>query len=91
SVEHVTLRQSGFEPAEFTRPAGRFLLAIDNRAERGAMTFRLLRESGTLARDLPSKHDRFRLRQTVDLPAGRYLLTVTNHPEWVCRITITSP
>ncbi|HEV8589321.1 MAG TPA: hypothetical protein VGQ72_10635 [Pyrinomonadaceae bacterium] len=91
NVEHLTLRQTGFEPTEFTRPGGRFLLAIDNRAERGVMTFRILHESGTLERDLALKRGKFRLRQIVDLPVGSYLLTVTNHPEWVCRVTITAP
>jgi len=89
--QHATLRATGFEPNEFTRPAGRFLLSVDNRAEMGEMTFRLVREDGSLERDLPPKHDKFRLRQVIELAAGRYALVVANHPEWVCHITITSP
>jgi hypothetical protein len=87
-AEHVTLRSTGFEPAEFTRAAGRFLLSIDNRAEKGEMTFQLLRENGVRERDLPLKQDKFRLRQVIELHPGHYSLVVTNHPEWVCRITI---
>ena len=87
-TEHVTLRSTGLEPAEFTRAAGRFLLSIDNRAEKGEMTFQLLRENGVRERDLPLKQDKFRLRQVIELRPGHYSLVVTNHPEWVCRITI---
>jgi hypothetical protein len=89
--EHITLRATGFEPAEFTRPAGRFLLSVDNRAEMGEMTFRLLRQNGTRERDVIAKHDKFRLRQVIDIAPGHYTLVVANHPEWICRITISAP
>lgn len=90
-AEHVTLRATGFEPQEFTRPVGRFLLSVDNRAEMGEMTFRLLRKNGTRERDLKTRNDKFRLRQVIQLAPGRYVLVVGNHPDWVCRITITGP
>ena len=89
-AEHTTLRSTGFEPNEITRPAGRFLLAIDNVAGMGEMSFRLLNQSGALLRDFPA-NGRFRLRQVVDLPTGRYALVESKHPNWVCRITITAP
>jgi hypothetical protein len=89
-AEHITLRSTGFEPNEIGRPAGRFLLAIDNVTGMGQMSFRLLDQSGALLRDFPA-NGRFRLRQVVDLPAGRYALVESKHPNWVCRITITAP
>jgi hypothetical protein len=90
-AEHVTLRATGFEPAEITRPAGRFLLALDNRAGQGEMVFRLMRENGTRVRDLTPRRDKFRLRHVVDLPPGRYAIVEATHPDWICRITITAP
>lgn len=89
-AEHLTLRNTGFEPNEITRPAGRFLLAVDNVTGMGEMSFRLLHQSGARLRDFPAK-GRFRLRQVVDLPPGRYALVETNHRDWVCRVTITAP
>jgi len=89
-AEHVTLRRTGFEPEEFTRPAGRFLLSIDNLSELGELTFRLVRQNGNLERDLPAKQDKYRLRHVVDLSPGRYALVVVDHPAWVCHITITA-
>jgi len=72
-AEHITLRSTGSEPNEIARPAGRFLLAIDNVTGMGEMSFRLINQSGALVRDYPA-NGRFRLRQIVDLPAGRYAL-----------------
>ena len=89
-AEHVTLRATGFEPAEFTRPPGKFLLAIDNQTQMNEVGFRLIAENGSTVHDLPPKRDRYRLRQIVDLAPGRYALRVIDHPEWVCRITITA-
>jgi hypothetical protein len=87
--EHITLRRTGFEPVEITRPTGPFLLSIDNRAELGEMTFRLVRQNGSKERDLNPKKDKFRLRHVVDLPPGRYVIVEANHPDWTCRIMIT--
>jgi hypothetical protein len=89
-AEHITLRSTGFEPNEIGRPAGRFLLAIDNVTGMGEMSFHLLNQSGALLRDFPA-NGRFRLRQVIDLPTGRYALVESKHPNWVCRITINAP
>jgi len=89
--EHITLRRTGFEPAEFTRPAGPFLLSIDNVTEMGEMSFRLVRQNGSKERDLNPKKDKFRLRHVVQLAPGQYTLAVANHPEWICHISITAP
>lgn len=89
-AEHITLRRTGFEPNEITRPTGPFLLAVDNVAGMGEMSFRLLNRAGARVRDFPAK-GRFRLRKVVDLPPGRYALVETNHPEWICRITVAEP
>jgi hypothetical protein len=89
-AEHITLRATGFEPKELTRPAGRFLLAVDNVTGMGEMSFRLLHQNGARLRDFPA-NGRFRLRQVVELPPGQYALVEINHRDWVCRITITAP
>jgi hypothetical protein len=64
-AEHITLRATGFEPSELSRPAGRFLLSVDNRAEIGELQFRLLRENGSQERDLLARHHKFRLKNVV--------------------------
>ena len=88
-AEHITLRETGFEPNEITRPAGRFLLAVDNLTGKSDVSLRLMHEGGARLRDLPK--GRAKLRQVVDLAPGRYALVEANHPGWICRFTITAP
>jgi len=57
----------------------------------GEMSFRVAHLNGARVRDFPAVNGRFRLRQVVELPPGRYTLVEINHPDWLCRITITAP
>ena len=91
-AERLTLKPSGFEPGEITRPAGRFLLAVNDRSGQEGIAFVLSRQNGERVhevrmRDTGRKHE---WRRVVNLPPGSYLLSEANHPEWVCRITITA-
>ncbi len=90
-AEHLTLRPTGFEPSEIVRPAGRFLLAVDNRAGVGELAFILVREDGLLATSSLVENKKFRVRRVVDLLPGRYSLKVVDHPDWVCAINVTAP
>jgi hypothetical protein len=85
--ERITLRATGFEPSEITRPPAPFLLAVDNLSGMGDMSFRLLHGTGLPLRDFPANR-KFRLRQIIALPPGQYSLVVVDHPQWVCHITI---
>jgi hypothetical protein len=44
-AELVKLTTKGFEPAEITRPAGKFLLGVTNRTGLAALSLRLSHES----------------------------------------------
>ena len=90
-AEHLTLRPTGFEPSEITRPAGRFLLAVNDRSGEESITLLLVRGPSDLVseariRERPRKHE---WRQVVNLPAGRYELRAAENPEWRCQITLT--
>src|SRR5437763_9145966 len=50
-VELITARSAGFEPAEITRPSGRFILAVDNRTELDELVLRLEQEHGNSLRE----------------------------------------
>jgi len=91
SAEHLTLYPTGFEPSEITRPAGRFLLAVDNRAGVGELAFVLIREDGLLATNSLVENKKFRVRRVVDLLPGSYSLKVVDHPDWVCGIKVMAP
>lgn len=92
-VEILSIQPSGFEPSQITRSSGRFLLAIDNRAEIEDLTLRLNRVSRfqePALLDVTIPRERLNLDEYINLPPGDYALTEANHPDWVCHITITA-
>ncbi len=86
----VTLTRRGFQPAEITRPAGQFLLAVDNRSEVDQLTFRLERDNKSRLHEKQLPKGGVKWREVVDLPPGHYVLAEAAHPEWTCRINITA-
>jgi hypothetical protein len=87
--EVITLRPFGFDPSEIARTNGRFTLLVDNRTGLDEVHLRLDREAGGRVHEVRVPRRKLDWVQGVDLPPGRYLLTDANHPDWVCRITIT--
>jgi hypothetical protein len=87
-TELITIRPNGFEPAEINRPAGEFILVVENPYGQTANLV-LSREAGERLNEMRSSKEQPDWNDLVDLRPGRYLLTETNHPDWICRITIT--
>ncbi|HEY3028105.1 MAG TPA: hypothetical protein VGJ55_18300 [Pyrinomonadaceae bacterium] len=86
-VELVTLLPTGFEPAEITRPAGPFLLGVNNRTGLQELSLQVVDETGitVVARRMIKVKT---WRKVINLLPGHYVLRETGHPEWLCRITI---
>lgn len=89
-VERVTVLPYGFEPEQITRPAGPFLLAVDNRAGTDGLSLRLLANNNQLVLAQPIYQGRPGAQKEINLAPGTYLLAEENHPEWSCVITITA-
>ena len=89
TVDTLTLTPLGFEPKEITRPAGMFVLGVDNRLPAEQFSFELVRENGHGVRQLKMPKGQIRLRKLLNLPAGRYFLRVADHPEWTCSIVLS--
>jgi hypothetical protein len=85
----ITLRTFGFEPKEIMRKEGRFYIRVENVSGFREVNLRLDREAGSRLRDARLPKGKFDWKDVFDLTPGVYLLTVTNNPEWVCRITVT--
>jgi len=85
----IALRMGGFAPAEITRPAGDYFISVSNLTGLDDLVFRLDREGGERLHSKRIEKEKRKWRQNVRLSLGTYLLTEMNHPEWVCRITIT--
>ena len=88
-AELVTITPTGFEPAEITRPPGRFLFAIDNRSGLDEVDLYLERETGGRVNVPLSRKGQLAWREAIDLSPGTYLLRATNDASWRCRITVT--
>ena len=86
----IALRMNGFLPDEITRPAGNFLISVTNLTGLPDIGLRLDRETGAPLHSARVPKEKRTWRQHVYLSPGNYLLTVTDHPEWSCRITITA-
>jgi len=90
-TELITVTPTGFEPAEITRPAGRFILSVENRSGLEEVTLVLRDATG---RELLREHvpnERLDWSGALDLPAGAYLLSEEGHPGWACTLTLTAP
>jgi hypothetical protein len=93
TVEQLTLRPTGFYPAALSRPKGKFLLVVNNRAGLEEVDLSLSREVGNNNREKVkgAKVHRKLLDwvNEADLQPGSYVVTEASNPNWVCRITIT--
>ena len=87
-TELVTLRPTGFEPAEITRPAGEFILMVENTTGQ-PVNLRFSRGTGERLHDVRATREQPDWNELEDLQPGRYLLTEAGHPQWVCRVTVT--
>lgn len=87
-AELITITADGFEPAEITRPAGRFVLTFDNQSGLRPFELRLERT------DMPRLTELRLSRKTgatkiLNLPAGEYQVTEAGHPAWSLKLTLT--
>jgi hypothetical protein len=88
-AEVITILPSGFQPAQITRPAGKFLLAVENRSGLKSIDFQLDAQSGGRIIQVSRTWERADWSDVVNPPPGTYVLTEANHPTWRCVITIT--
>jgi hypothetical protein len=89
-TEVLTITSTGFEPAEITRPAGPFILAVHNQSGEAGPALRLDRVHGNKLIEVRMARWRRAVHRQLNPPAGEYLLSLVDHPERNCRITITS-
>lgn len=87
-VLRITIRPTGFDPAELTLPHGRFILAVDNRTGLRNLTFRLDREGAGRLREVRMPREQLSYREVIEPAPGVYLMTEADHPAWVCRISV---
>lgn len=80
----LTLRQEGFDPEEVVRPAGSFMLSVDNRSGVEKLTLILKRGNGSKVVEVRLLNGNGDWSELVELQPGRYTLTEADHPGWQC-------
>ena len=86
----IMLRAGGFVPREISRPAGEYILSVNDQSGMPRLELRLVRDNGERTHEARLSRGKPYWRQVLRLTPGTYLLTEANHPEWVCRITVTA-
>ena len=84
------LRPTGFEPNEIRRNRGPFMLVVHNRSNNPDISFRLDHESGRREHEEHLQRGKVDWSKPLDLHPGKYVLSVADHPDWTCQITITN-
>lgn len=88
-TEIITILPHGFDHSEIARSKGEFVLMVDNRSGIDDLLLRLDREAGDRLKEVQFRGEQIDWNDLLDLTPGTYVLSEANHPEWVCRITIT--
>ncbi len=88
-TELITVTRTGFEPTEIRRPSGVFYLQVDNRSEM-KVELRLDREGRETIKAPSVDLKALEWREELNLAPGEYILSATNHPNWICHLTITT-
>ena len=86
----IALRTNGFNPTEITRPAGNYFISVTNLTGVPDLTFQLDRENGERLHSAKVPKGKRSWREHMRLTPGDYVLSVTELPEWTCRITVTA-
>ena len=86
--ELITITPHGFEPQEITRPAGAFLLFIEDRSGFKRISPQITRLAGLRVLNLTISREQPDWSDVLNLQPGVYLLTDSDHPTWLCRVTI---
>jgi hypothetical protein len=84
----IRLLTSGFSSTEVTGSAGHYRLVATRTSREEEVVLQVKTEVGELVQDLTMPQEKLDWTTTIELQSGSYNLTVTNHPSWVCHITV---
>lgn len=85
--EVVALGWTGFEPKLISRPAGPFVLLVNNYSHL-AVAILLFERDGKPVRTVLLPGEKRTWSDTIDLPPGNYELREAAHSNWSCQITL---
>lgn len=86
----ILIGRRGFEPASFSHSKDKFFILVENRSNVPDVQLRLDSVQGNRVHDVYVGRETKDWAEVLDLNPGEYILSVADHPEWTCRITITA-
>lgn len=86
----IQIREAGFARRDLKGEAGNFELLIINASGQLNLTLKLQREHGEEVQSFPTQRSK-NTRKKFHLGPGVYVLSVVEHSDWTCRLTITKP
>lgn len=84
----IRLLTSGFSPTELSDTSGPYRLVITRPSQDEEVVLQLKTESGELVQEIEMPSEKLNWTTLIELEAGSYTLTVANHPQWVCHLTV---
>jgi hypothetical protein len=85
-----TLTPQGFSPGEVELPAGRYVIAVNNRTRLQEVSLQFDRVAGQRLKDVRVTRGQLDWRGTFDLTPGQYRLTEAAKPDWAVVIRVTA-
>ena len=84
----IRLLTSGFSQTEVSGTGGQYRLVATRSSREEEIVLQLKRENGELVEELTMPQEKLNWTTLIELEAGSYTLTVNNHPQWMCHITV---
>ncbi len=82
----IAIHPTGFTPPEMEVAAGRYLFIVQNRSGIDDLAFRFDRQNADKLHEV--RDHRLQWKKQFDLHPGTYVLSVVDHPEWTCVVTV---
>lgn len=84
-----TIHTEGFEPNEITLPAGKYVLAVDNRSGSEDVQLNLRRGQSEKLKEAKLSRKQMDWNSVIELTPGQYSLSDLNRPKWSANIKVS--
>jgi hypothetical protein len=84
----IRLLTSGFNPTQVSGASGQYRLVMTRPSRDEEVVLQLKTATGELVQEIEMPQEKADWTTLIELEAGSYTLTVSNHPQWTCQITV---
>jgi hypothetical protein len=84
----IRLLTGGFNPSEISGASGQYRLVVTRPSRDEGVVLQLKMATGELVREIEMPQEKLDWTTLIELAPGSYTLTVVNHPQWTCLISV---